>query len=285
MVLTGSVFALLNQATNLLSAVSDTPRLDAEIILADVLKLNRAQLFSHTNLHPDSSQLIDFTNKIDILLSGVPMAYLRGTQAFWSFSLDVTPDVLIPRPETELLVETILALKKSEKIALVDLGTGSGAIAISLAHERPHWEIHATDKSQKALQIAQKNAQRLQTQSIFFHLGDWFDALPAGKTFDVIVSNPPYIDKNDAHLKNCRLQHEPQMALISENKGLADLQKIIFLSIKYLKKDGWLLVEHGFDQAVFVREFFQKAGYVDVHALRDLAQHERVTLGRFVLSP
>lgn len=282
MLLAGSVFELLNQATNLLSAVSDTPRLEAEIILADVLNVNRAQLFSYTNLHPSNTQLIDFTNKIEILLSGVPMAYLRGTQAFWSLTFEVTPDVLIPRSETELLVETVLALKKSEKISLADLGTGSGAIAISLAHERPDWEIHATDKSQNALQIAQKNAIRLQTKKILFHLGDWFDALPLEKKFDVIVSNPPYIDKNDVHLTNCRLQHEPRIALVSENQGLADLQKIIFSSVKYLKNDGWLLLEHGFDQAVFVREFFQKTGYVDVHTLCDLAEHERVTLGRFV---
>lgn len=284
MLLTGSVFELLNQATNLLSAVSDTPRLEAEILLADVLGFNRAQLFANTDFHPNNEQLIDFTSKIDVLLSGVPFVYLRGTQAFWSLSFEVTSDVLIPRPETELLVETVLALKKSEKISLADLGTGSGAIAISLAHERPDWEIHATDKSQNALQIAQKNAIRLQTKKILFHLGDWFDALSSEKKFDVIVSNPPYIDKNDVHLKNCRLQHEPKIALISENKGLADLQKIIFSSVKYMKNNGWLLVEHGFDQAIFVREFFQMAGYVDVHSLRDLAGHERVTLGCLVSS-
>jgi len=273
------IIELITQATQQLSAISDTPRLDVEIILANILQVNRARLLAFPESKLNDSQQIDFNKKINLLRSGWPVAYVIGEQEFWSLSFVVTPDVLIPRADTELLVETILNLINKEKIILADLGTGSGAIAIALQHEKPDWEIHATDKSEKALKIASKNAERLNTGNIFFHLGDWLAALPAKKYFDVIVSNPPYIANNDPHLSDLRLQHEPSSALIAEDNGLQDLKKIIFAAKTRLNVEGCLLLEHGFEQANLVREIFLAAGYADVRSIKDLSQHERVTIG------
>ncbi|MDX1901957.1 MAG: peptide chain release factor N(5)-glutamine methyltransferase [Gammaproteobacteria bacterium] len=272
-----TIAEILRDATEALSQVSETPRLDAEILLAHVLSVSRARLFAYPESKIDISQHVDFTNKITDLLRGVPVAYLTGQKEFWSLNFAVTPDVLIPRPDTELLIELILKIENKSSMRVADLGTGSGAIAIALQYERQHWEIHATDQSQKALEIAKQNAMTHHCESIHFHCGDWCDALPQDQYFDLIVSNPPYIAKNDPHLK--ALQYEPIDALISEESGLQDLREIILTARHHLKSGGQLFVEHGYEQAESVRAFFHEAGYADVRSFEDLEHRSRVSTG------
>ena len=207
----------------------------------------------------------------------MPIAYLLGQQAFWKFNLQVTPDGLIPRPETELLVETVLKLVVTPTAKVVDLGTGSGAIALALAHERPIWQITATDKSANALTIAQNNAKNLAINSITWIESDWFSALK-GQQFNLIVSNPPYIAPEDPHL--VALGYEPRTALIAEKYGIADLETIIQAAPKHLLPQGYLVVEHGYQQAEIVQEMMLAAGFKDIATQLDLANHPRVTWGQ-----
>jgi release factor glutamine methyltransferase len=251
-------------------------QLDAEILLAHVLNVSRSYLYAWPEKMLSAAQEKIFFELIDRRINGEPVAYLIGHQEFWSLDFLVTQDVLIPRPETELLVEMILEIP-AEQLAVADLGAGSGAIALSIAHERPNWEVHATDASHAALQIAKKNAERLKIKNITFHDGDWLQALPS-LLFDVIVSNPPYIAANDAHL--LQLTYEPQSALISGPDGLEDIRKIIRDAGRYLKSDGYLMLEHGYDQADEIRKLFETAGYKNVFSIRDLSGNERVTYGK-----
>lgn len=256
--------------------VSDTARLDAELLLSHVLGCSRSKLLIDSEKAISEPQKTKFLELIDRRSKGEPIAYLIGQREFWSLSLDITPDVLIPRPETELLVE--LALEK-EVTKIADLGTGSGAIALAIAHERPHWQIIATDISEKALTVAKNNAKQLEISNIEFRLGDWTQALHHEK-FDLIVSNPPYIPENDSHLKQGDLLFEPQKALVSGRDGLQDLKKIIEQARNYLSSEGWLMVEHGYDQSEVVRDIFKQYGYKNVHQHMDLSGIIRVTTGQ-----
>jgi release factor glutamine methyltransferase len=205
------------------------------------------------------------------------MAYLRGRQGFWSLELELTPDVLVPRPETELLVELALACMAPAR-RLVDLGTGSGAIALALASARQDWQIIATDRSAAALSVAAGNASRLGL-SVEFRHGDWFAPL-AGARFDIIVSNPPYIAADDACLLGDGLRREPRTALAAGDDGLADLATITAAAPGHLLAGGWLLLEHGADQATAVRELLASAGFAGLATHADLAGRPRVTLGQ-----
>ncbi len=274
-----TVIIALQQANQQLSSSSETPTLDAEILLADILKISRSYLFAFPERELTSPEITSFENAIQQRKQQIPIAYIVGHKEFWSLDLKVTRDTLIPRPETELLVE--LALKQvigPEKI-IADLGTGSGAIALALAHERPSWEIHATDLSSNALDVAKQNAARLQLSNIHFHSGNWLEALPLEKKFDMIVSNPPYVAWEDPFLERERLQHEPQSAWMADENGLKEIRCIITHAKQYLKRGGRLLLEHGFEQAAEVRRFFTKWGYSDIETYRDLGGHERVTGG------
>jgi release factor glutamine methyltransferase len=202
---------------------------------------------------------------------------LRGTQGFWTLELEVTPDVLVPRPETELLVELTLA-RMGEHGALVDLGTGSGAIALALKSERPGWQITATDRSAAALAVATRNAARLGLDVECLH-GDWYAPL-AGRRFDVIVSNPPYVAPDDPCLAGDGLRHEPRTALAAAEAGLADLAVIVAGAAAHLLPGGWLLLEHGTTQGESVRALLTQAGFTAVETHTDLAGHPRVTLGQ-----
>jgi release factor glutamine methyltransferase len=261
--------------------------LDAKVLLAHVLSCDRAWLAAHGADPLERAAADRFFELARQRREGMPVAYLTGTREFWSLPLEVTPDVLIPRPETETLVEAALERLPREGAPLVlDLGTGTGAIALALAHERPQAGVWAVDAAQAALQVAQDNARSLGISNVRFLLGDWYGALPPDATpFDVIVANPPYVAAADPHLAEGDVRHEPRAALVAGCDGLAALRVIVAGAPAHLRESGWLLVEHGHDQAQAVQSLFLAAGFVDLQALRDLAGIPRVALGRRAPAP
>lgn len=275
--MTQTIGTVLAAAAKEFITVTDSPQLDADILLAHILQKPRSYLYAFPEYELTTAELKQFSQYVARHSQGEPIAYLTGHREFWSLDLMVTPDTLIPRPETELLVELLLQKLQGEKKIIADLGTGSGAIALSVAKERPDWVVHATDNSVSALQVAQKNAQQLQVKNIFFHQGSWCDALPP-LLFDAIVSNPPYVAENDPHINATVSQYEPRSALFSANQGLADLEKIIKQSINYIIPGGYLLLEHGFEQAQEVQRLFADLGYHLITSYPDLAGHERITM-------
>jgi len=270
--------AALNQGRESLAALSSA-RLDAELLLAHVLRCARSALLRDAESALGSALQAHYFALIARRAHGEPLAYLTGEREFWSLSLRVTPAVLVPRPETELVVERALALLGPEPAHIADLGTGSGAIALALAQERPRWQVTATDQSAVALEVAAQNAHALGLGSVRFLQGNWFAPL-SGERFDLIASNPPYIAEGDPALLDAALQHEPQSALISGPRGLTALTQIIHEAGTYLLPGGYLVLEHGADQAAAVRAALVDAGYANVGSHRDLAGHERVSEAR-----
>lgn len=253
-------------------------RLEARILLMHALRLSRSQLItqSHRCLTPNEAQHL--TDLFQRRIAGEPIAYLVGEREFYGRSLFVTPDVLIPRPDTELLVD--LALQKLPPSGiLLDLGTGSGAIAIALAHSRPDARVTALDASAAALDVARRNAVRYNIDMRLLQ-SDWYSAV-ADACFDLIVSNPPYIPAHDIHLSQGDLRFEPISALTDHDDGLSALRMIVGSAHRYLAPGGWLLVEHGYDQAASVRALFAQHDFNAVQSWRDLANIERVTGGQF----
>lgn len=285
-----SIRRALDQAIAMF-VVSGTPRLDAEVLLAFVLGKTRSFLFSRPDFELNDEQNTAFAALVARRAAGEPVAYLTGTRGFWTLDLSVNSAVLIPRPETELLVEMALTTgqrishgRPDDTLVVADLGTGSGAIALALASERPHWQVHATDRSEQALQVAQENAERLGLGRVQFGAGDWCEALPAGVSFDMIVSNPPYIADDDPHLAQGDLRFEPRTALVADQRGLRELAAICRQAGFWLRAGGYLLLEHGYEQAAEVRSLMLCNGLDDVRSERDLAGHERVTMGRHWVS-
>lgn len=270
----------LNQISKKLANISATPHLDAEILFAHALKTSRVYLYTNSDKELTEDQI----HQINILaarrLQGEPIAYIIGKREFWSLDLTIDNNVLIPRPDTELLVELTLTKININTACIADLGTGSGAIALALAKERPNWKIIATDASERALKIAQKNAQKNAISNVEFYCGNWCAALPNIK-FDAIVSNPPYIAANDEHLKQGDVRFEPKSALVSESNGLKDLAVIIKQAPAKLKPNGIILLEHGFDQAKAVQKLLKENGCLDITTHQDLAGFNRVTAGLF----
>lgn len=252
---------------------------EAEHLLAHALHKSRTWLYMHGDAVLDENNVSTFESLLQRRLSGEPVAYLTGMRGFWSLELAVTPDTLIPRPETELLVECALERLPVDRASRVaDLGTGSGAIALSMAHERPQAQVIATDASMAALGVAQSNATRLGITNIAFRHGDWLHALN-GETFDLIASNPPYIADADPHLREGDLRHEPASALSSGVDGLDAIRTIVRGAPVHLVPGGWLLLEHGWEQGSVVRDLLLSAGFAAVETQRDLEHRERVTLG------
>lgn len=255
-------------------------RLEAQVLLAKALGVNRAYLIAHAEDSPDEVLLNRYHVMLERRLSGEPVAYILGEKEFYGLNLQVGPGVLIPRPETELLVELVLERIPVDRPAhLLDLGTGSGAIAIALARHRPLAMVSAVDRSLAALDIAQANAVRLGLTNISFLESDWFAAI-AGKAFDLIVSNPPYVADNDPHLLQGDVRFEPEGALKGGETGLDCIRKIASEAGAHLQPGGWLLFEHGYDQATACREILQNLGFVDVGSARDLAGIPRASYGR-----
>jgi release factor glutamine methyltransferase len=263
-----TVRALLARAT------ARVDRLDAELLLAHSLEITRTHVMTDPDHLACASQADQFGALIERRLAGEPLAYLLGYKEFWSLRLAVSPSVLVPRPETELLVERALALHPAPSAQVADLGTGSGAIAIALASERPNWRITATDVSLDALAVARENAAALNVRNVEFVAGHWFEPL-TGRKFDLVVSNPPYIASSDAAMRT--LAHEPRQALTPGADSMASLREIIHRASEYLEPDGWLLLEHGWDQANSVARELVGLGFRHVRCRRDLAGHERAT--------
>lgn len=230
-------------------------------------------------LSPEESKL--FAQLVARRESGEPLAYIVGYKGFYDLDFIVTKDTLIPRPETELLVDKVLE-KTEGNLDFLDIGTGSGAIAITVAKHQPTWRITGTDISSSALDVAKRNAEKLNIQNISWKQGNLFEALSGKTTFDVIVSNPPYIDENDSALERNVVDFEPRQALISPDNGLAHLKSIITGAKDYLKRPGLLFLEHGYQQGQAVAQLLKAAGYTDVDTLLDLNAHPRVSLGRLV---
>ena len=253
-----------------------TPQLDAEWLLAEVLGTSRTRLRSHPEALATNAQYKHYAKLLERRAAGEPLAYIIGRQDFWTLRLAISPAVLVPRPETELLIERALVLHPDELGSVVDLGTGSGAIALSLAKERPGWRLTATDISQEALSVARANAQSLDLGRVQFLHGSWFEPLE-GHTFDIIVSNPPYVAADDAAMLDPALRHEPRGALTPGLDAMASLRTIIEAAPKHLKRGGWLLLEHGANQAAAVAGELVAHGLRHVRSHRDLAGHERMT--------
>lgn len=282
MLLDHSIQTLLKKSSKQLEVISDSAYLDAELLLAHCLDKNKTYLHTWPENKLNKKQLDCFFALIKKRLTDYPVAYLIGKKPFWSFELMVTPDVLIPRPETELLVETALEkIKHIKKPNVLDLGTGSGAIALAIASERPDSMITATDNSQSALQIAKINADKLGlNKQVSFVESHWFDNLDKQTEdhFDLIVSNPPYIDPEDYHLQGT-IRYEPQQALIADSKGMLDIEKIIQKSHPFLKKSGFLILEHGFDQSEKTLALLSANHFTENKSYRDLNNNWRISLG------
>jgi len=253
-----------------------TPELDAELLLALAAGLSRARLRSHPESAVEGPAAAHYLGLIERRAGGEPLAYLTGWREFWSLRLGVSPAVLVPRPETELLVERALALRTALEGRVADLGTGSGAIALALAHERPQWQVLATDISAPALEVARANARQLGLTAVEFRQGSWFSPL-AGLRFDLIVSNPPYVAARDPVMSAGALAREPRIALTPGDDALASLREIARGAPQHLVPGGWLLLEHGAAQGAQVRHELVLAGFGSVRSHSDLAGHERMT--------
>lgn len=273
-----TIDAALRDAAQRLADISDSPSLDARLLLEHVLDVNTAWLVVHGRDALGPSEAVRLGTLLERRRAGEPIAYLTGHIGFWSLELAVDARVLVPRPDTETLVEAALeVLPADRRLDVVDLGTGSGAIALALATERPGWRVSATDASPDALDCARTNAQQLGLSHVEFRHGTWFDALAPEQRYDAILSNPPYVAAGDAHLQAAELTHEPQAALVSEDSGLADLRVLIFGAPEWLSDEGWLMLEHGYDQGQTVAQLFIDAGYQRPRHWRDLGDNIRVT--------
>jgi len=276
------VSQLIKSATQQLQELCDSPRLDAEVLLAHCLQKNRTWLVTWPDKELPTADIDRFKQLLQRRITGEPIAHITGTREFWSLPLTVTADTLIPRPDTELLIEKILQIYPLDTdISLTDLGTGSGAIALALAHERPHWKIIATDQSAAALAIAKQNADNLNLGNVSFKLGNWFEPL-GNQVFDVIVSNPPYIPQADPHLTQGDARFDPITALASGDDGLDDIRLITAQARKHLKPLGRLFIEHGYDQKPEMLDIFSKNGFTEIQQANDMANNPRIT---FAINP
>lgn len=273
-----SLAKLLRDAAARLAEVSTSSRLDAEMLLADLLGKPRSYLYTWPEVEPGEQLETAFAERIARRLAGHPVAYLTGLREFHGHSFMVSPATLIPRPETELLVETALGrLGSLPNPNILDLGTGSGAIAVSIALARPAWQITATDVSAEALAVAAGNARRLGAGQVRFQCSDWWAEIT--ERFDAVLSNPPYIAAGDRHLDEGDVRFEPSSALVSGDDGLDAIRRIVAGAPAHLHSGGLLAFEHGYQQGSAVRELLRAEGFVQVESLLDLAGHERVTLG------
>lgn len=272
------IASLLKQTTDETGA--GLQRIDAEFLLAHVLAKPRSWLYAFADHVPSEQLRSEFAALVQRRVNGEPIAYITGRRGFWSFDLQVTPDTLIPRPETELLVELAVArIHPEQACRVLDLGTGTGAVALAIAQECPMASVLALDFSEAALAVARSNAAQLKIRTVEFLRSDWYAEL-AGRTFDVIVSNPPYIEAADAHLQQGDLRFEPLTALASGADGLDAIRLILAGAKVHLQPEGWLLIEHGWQQARAIRELFAQAGFTEIQTEQDLEGRDRVTIGQ-----
>ncbi len=276
-----SIRNALNHAAITLATRHKDAMLESEVLLAYALEKSRTWLHTWPERELTKAQLARFNALVERRLQGEPSAYITGEREFWSLSLEVTPDTLIPRPDTELLVELALEhIPMDEVFNIADLGTGTGAIALAIATERPRSHIFAVDYSADALAVAERNRTRHGLDNVTLRRGDWLTPLNE-LTFQVIVSNPPYIREDDSHLNQGDLPFEPRRALVAADNGLEDIRKIVADSRAQLAPNGSLLIEHGFDQAAAVTQLFKEHDYTNVTAHRDLSGQPRVVSGQY----
>lgn len=277
--------SLLDDATQLIYNISDTPRIDAEILMQHVIERPLAWLLSYGDAIADNDHVQHFLKLIAERQTGKPIAYIIGSRDFWTLSLRVNEHVLIPRPDTETLVEHALdALKGISSPTILDLGTGSGAIALSLAKELPSASVLAIDAHQAALNVAIENAERHALNNVEFLLSDWFTELLCkknGQRFDLIASNPPYVESGDKHLDQGDLRFEPTSALVAKNDGLSDIKNIIQNSVQFINTNGYVIVEHGYNQQDAVRQLFEQNNYHNIICHHDINQLPRCTIGQY----
>lgn len=271
------VSGLISSAAERISG-SDSARLDAELILAHVLGRSRTWLFTWPEYELDSEQGYQFEKLLQQRIVGKPIAHILGRREFWGLDFECNEHTLIPRPETEVLVETALSLDLPADARVLDLGTGTGAIALALQSERPRWQVTAVDLIPGAIELAQRNAESLDISSINWFQGSWFDALPIKTTFDLIVSNPPYVEGSSPYLEQGDLRFEPRSALVSGAEGMDDIQHIISAAKPYLVDSGCLLIEHGSIQGSLVEQKFAQEAYRSIVGFKDLAGLDRCTI-------
>lgn len=269
----------VKQAANRLSA-SDSAKRDAEILLEHVTGRSRTYLFAFGETELNTVEFEQAELLLQRREKGEPIAYIVGEREFWSLPFYVSPATLIPRPDTECLVEQALSRLAEQSSQILDLGTGTGAIALALASELPQSQVIGVDFNPDAVLLAQRNQQRLHIPNAHFLQSNWFASLSI-QQFDMIISNPPYIDENDVHLSEGDVRFEPLTALVAQNEGVADLAHIINESKKYLKHQGWLLLEHGWTQGSAVRDLFNEHGYTKVETCLDYGGRERISLGQW----
>ena len=263
-----------------LAQVGDTPRLDLELLLCHVLDKPRSFLFSYPEYELTADQQNQFEALFQKRLNGHPIAHLTGIREFWSLELLVEPSTLIPRPDTECLVEQALALCDHRPKQVLDLGTGTGAIALALAKERPGWTVYGCDRVHEAVVLARKNAAHNKLERVQFLESSWFDQLP-DQRFDLMVSNPPYMVDNDPHLQQGDVRFEPLSALTSGADGLDDIRHISNEAPQWLNDGGWLMMEHGYHQGEEVHTILADNGFTHIRTMQDLAGHDRITMGTF----
>lgn len=260
-------------------AEGESPRADADALLCHLLACRRSYLMTWPERELDADQQATLQAWLDRRLAGEPIAHLIGEREFWSLPLKVSPATLIPRPDTEVLVEQALARLPAGPCALLDLGTGTGAIALALKSERPDADVWAVDRMPDAAALARANSATLGLP-IEVRDGSWFEPLSDAPRFAMIVSNPPYIDGADPHLEEGDVRFEPRSALVADEQGLADIRLIVAGAPAHLCPGGWLLLEHGWEQGAMVRQLLLQQGYCQVETVRDYGDNERVTLGR-----
>ena len=280
--MTLSIDAQLKLAAKALSdAGSDSPHIDAAVLLCHVLDKPRSYLLTWPEKELDAAQQAAFDSVLARRLTGEPVAYIVGEREFWSLPLKVAPHTLIPRPDTERLVELALDKLPSDACKVLDLGTGTGAIALAIASERRDITVTGIDLRPEAAALAEENRTNLHITNARFLSGSWYSPLSEQERFSVIVSNPPYIDKADPHLEQGDVRFEPKSALVADDHGLADIQLISEQGRQHLEAGGWLLMEHGYEQGLAVRGILDALGYHEVSTAQDYAGLDRVTMGRW----
>lgn len=274
---------LLKGASERLIFVSDTAQLDVRLLLAHVLTVSTSYFYTWPEKTVSDVDVEQFNLLLARRALGEPVAYLLGHQAFWSLDIEVSPCTLIPRADTERLVEVALSVLDVNKVhRILDLGTGTGAIALALATERSRSSVIGVDLVEDAVALARRNALRNQLGNVTFMHSSWFDVFKGAEKFDLIVSNPPYIDPSDEHLLKGDVRFEPKSALVADNHGLADIEHITNVAPGFMSSGAYLMFEHGYDQAEAVRDRFNLAGYSAVESFQDMGGNDRVTIGQWI---
>ena len=265
---------------DLLALSSESAKLDAQVLLLHILQEPRSYLFTWPEHALSDEQQSQFNVFIQRRLKGEPVAHITGLREFWSLSLEVNATTLIPRPDTETLVEQALEIALPATAKVLDLGTGTGAIALALGSEMPSWQITAVDRVSDAVALATRNQQRLAINNVHVKQSNWFSELH-GEKFNLIVTNPPYIESSDIHLNQGDVRFEPLSALVADDCGMSDIKQIITQSRDYLLSSGYLLIEHGFEQGEAVRHFFKKMAFVNIKTVKDFGDNDRVTFAQW----